>query len=563
MINRPPADRSQSPTPFRRLWSWLTDAHPSIAEVSQRRRAQFAAGTSLIAFLVSAVGVLVISTDHQARAVGALRGSEALLLLLLTAYILCRTRYHTIGALMTSLGFCSMAYITILIGGADTIAWAIYSFVPLALILGSALLSVWIFFILMIFNVAIIVALPSIGMNVSSMEVGTLSSVVLAIGMMLMVINNFRAGVEHVRMNELRTANLELQTTQTALEKRVEERTTELDRRSTQLETAAFIARQAAAITELDALLNEVVQTITNRFGYYHAGIFLVDESGRFVVLQASSSEGGQRMLERGHQLEIGREGIVGYAAYQKRPRIALDVGAEAVYFNNPDLPLTRSEIALPLIVRNKIIGVLDIQSIDTNAFTQNDIYALQTMADQIALAIENARLLSESRLAIQQLQSATSEVTHRLWKENVKQQAIGYHYTPLGVSPLTKDKAERIKEGSIVEVPIHLHGQKIGMITLKRKGSNAYWTEKESGLATEIAAQVGLALDNARLLEESQRRAFREQTVNQISGRFSRSLDVDTLLQTAVRELQQLPNVSEVSVYVGQANDSDFEEHQ
>jgi hypothetical protein len=123
------------------------------------------------------------------------------------------------------------------------------------------------------------------------------------------------------------------------LEERVEERTAGLTRKTEQLRATSYIARKTAEVQDLATLLDTVAQLVTDQFGFYHTGIFLINESGNQVVLQAASSEGGQRMVERGHSLTIGMQGIVGYVAAQKKPRIALDVGTDAVFFNNPDLP--------------------------------------------------------------------------------------------------------------------------------------------------------------------------------------------------------------------------------
>jgi GAF domain-containing protein len=344
------------------------------------------------------------------------------------------------------------------------------------------------------------------------------------------------------------------------LEERVDERTAELNRRSNQLESAALVARAAAEVHDLQELLDSVVMQISSRFGFYHAAIFLTDLAGQQVVLAAASSEGGQRMLERGHKLEIGRQGIVGFAAYQKRSRIAQDVGADDAFFNNPDLPETHSEVALPLLVQSRLIGVLDIQSNEHNSFTPDDVYTLQTMADQIAMAIENTRLIEQSRTAIQDLEAISAANTSMAWRSRLSEQFKGYLYTPLGVNPLTKSNKRRATStlhGKELELPLSLRGKEIGSIVLKRKTNDSSWTESEQEMLARISTQIVLALENARLLEESQKRASREQTVNEFSSHFSRSLDVDTLLQNAIREIQRLPQVSEVSVLIKPAEET------
>jgi GAF domain-containing protein/HAMP domain-containing protein len=174
-----------------------------------------------------------------------------------------------------------------------------------------------------------------------------------------------------------------------SLEDRVEARTR-------QIRTASEIARDAALVRDVDRLLDETVTLISSRFNFYHAGVFLIDDTGEFADLRAASSAGGKRMLGRGHKLAVGKVGIVGYVTGTGRPRIALDVGADAVHFANPDLPDTRSEMALPLRLGDRVIGALDVQSVDPNAFEEEDILTLQTMADQLAVAIENANLLEE-----------------------------------------------------------------------------------------------------------------------------------------------------------------------
>jgi GAF domain-containing protein len=170
----------------------------------------------------------------------------------------------------------------------------------------------------------------------------------------------------------------------------------ETQRRATQLATAAAVARDATAILDVDHLLDETMDLISKQFGFYHAGVFLLDERDEYAVLQAASSEGGRRMLERGHKLRVGEIGIVGYVASTGEPRVALDVGEDTAHFAHPDLPNTRSEMALPLKVQDRVIGVLDVQSTQEAAFSEDDVAVLQTMADQLATAIANARLFEQ-----------------------------------------------------------------------------------------------------------------------------------------------------------------------
>ena len=340
----------------------------------------------------------------------------------------------------------------------------------------------------------------------------------------------------------------------TGLEQRVEERTTALSRRTSQLQAATQVARQAAAIKDTGTLLNDAVRLISDQFDFYHAGIFLLDQNNEYAILQAASSEGGQKMLERGHRLQVGGQGIVGYAAAQKRPRIALDTGTDAHYFDNPDLPLTHSEAALPLIVRDRVIGVLDIQSDKSNAFTQDDLDTFQALADQLALAIDNARLFEETNTAMRAMEQITTEHVRQTWTETLDRQELAYVYTPLGTShssvhPLVEEGA-REPDSQALQASITLHDQKIGVIKIKRKEQN--WHPREQAMLEEIATQVGLALENARLLEETQARAHRDQMVAAVSTRMRATLNLETILQTAARELQRGLNLKEAEVRLG-----------
>src|SRR6185436_19247605 len=168
------------------------------------------------------------------------------------------------------------------------------------------------------------------------------------------------------------------------LEQRVQERTNALEERASELRTVSDVARTLTSVQDLDTLLSEITRLVSERFGFYHVGIFLLDEAHEFAVLRASNSDGGARMLNRHHKLKLDSNSIVGYATTHNEVRIALDVGTESIYFNNPDLPDTRSEMALPLRISGRVIGTLDVQSTEPNAFSEEDAAILSILADQV-----------------------------------------------------------------------------------------------------------------------------------------------------------------------------------
>ena len=333
------------------------------------------------------------------------------------------------------------------------------------------------------------------------------------------------------------------------LEQRVADRTSGLTKKTDQLRAASYIARQTADVQQLSAILEIVVDAVTNQFGYYHAGIYLMNETGNEAILQAASSEGGKRMVERGEAVDISTPGLIGHVASQKRARIAVDIGADPVFFNNPDLPMTRSEIALPLIIRDKVLGILEIQSDQPQAFRAEDIDVFQTLADQVAVAIDNARLLGESQAALMQLEAVSSHRTRDAWNQKLVGQGLAFTFTPLGIRLETHTPAAGEAD---VHTLITLRGQTIGSISLARKDHSSR-NKFDEDLIQEVAYQVGLAVDNLRLLEDAQQHARQEQTIGELATRFSQALDIDSLLQTAARELGQMPDVSEVSVFIGQ----------
>ena len=303
------------------------------------------------------------------------------------------------------------------------------------------------------------------------------------------------------------------------LEKRVEERTRELAetslrlqesnrdlaRRTAQLEAASEVARRAAAVRDVHALMDETVHLISRHFGFYHAGIFLLDDAREYAVLRAASSEGGRRMLARGHRLAVGEVGIVGYVAGTGKPRIALDVGEDAVFFSNPDLPHTRSEMALPLKVGEQIIGVLDVQSVEPSEFTDEDVAVLQTMADQIALAIENARLLEEVQDRLREVEALSREYARREWEQMVSERP-GWGYVYDGVEVRLREQAsspEGVSPG--LTIPLQLAtGETIGRVALAIADRPP--TEEDVALAQAVAEQAALALESARLFQETRR---------------------------------------------------------
>ncbi len=334
------------------------------------------------------------------------------------------------------------------------------------------------------------------------------------------------------------------------LEARVAERTQALTRRSEQLRVAAEVARDAAAEREVSLLLQRAVDLISQRFGFYHAGLFLVDDAGQYAVLKAASSAGGQQMLKRGHRLAVGAQGIVGYVAESGGARIALDVGKDAVFFDNPDLPDTRSELAVPLKVGEELIGVLDVQSVEPNAFNEETEEILQLMADQLSIALLNARLLQQHQLALEELERSYG----RRWAEQLEHWEYAFRYSGIEVESLSgADVSAGGTAGQVLQVPIVVRGHSVGTLQVRRTEEDEIWAEEEHLFLSRLGEQVGMALDSVQLLENIRRREVRERLIGDVMTRIRSSLDMQTVLQTAARELRAAVRASELTVQLVQ----------
>ncbi len=343
------------------------------------------------------------------------------------------------------------------------------------------------------------------------------------------------------------------------LENRVSERTQQLAEAHTQaelnvkqLEAIAQITRSISTIRDIDTLLPMITNMISQVFNFYHVGIFLLDDEKRYAILRASNSEGGQKMLEQGHQLEVGRTGIVGYVASTGEARIAGDVGIDSIHFNNPNLPDTRSEMALPLRIGTVIIGVLDVQSTQPEAFSLSDVNILSVLSDQVSIAIENTRLLEETNTALAETEHAYSQLTLQTWK-TYKSHAPVLSYLFDGVKPkqLEKYLPDKLspKDPGVLTVPVKLRGVTVGNLRMKSRKEGHHWTEDEKLIAEAVAERVALAAENARLFNETLKRAERERLVSEISNKIRSQVDPNQMIQVALSELKNTLGATQVEL--------------
>lgn len=384
---------------------------------------------------------------------------------------------------------------------------------------------------------------------------------VLAVVLLYLANRSIRSSLRHARYVEqtLVEANLELEASRDVLQIQ----TRDLERRAGYLEATAVIAQDATSILDIQELLDRVVTLIGDRFGFYHVGIFLLDPAGEWAVLQAASSEGGQRMLAREHRLKVGEMGIVGFVTGRDQARIALDVGKDAVYLDNPDLPDTRSEMALPLRARGEVIGALDVQSVEAEAFTDEDVAVLQILVNQIAIAISNARLLQQAQASLAAERRAYGELGREAWREMLRAQPdLGFlsnreDTVPAGdlwrpemrTALRTGETTPGDGDTTTLAIPIKVRGQIVGVVDGRKPEGGGEWSPEEVELLEALTAQLNVALEGARLYRDAQRLAARERVIGQVTGRMREPLELEAVLETAVSEIRQALGLDELVV--------------
>ncbi|MBC7878442.1 MAG: GAF domain-containing protein [Anaerolineales bacterium] len=550
---------------FKQVWQKLTAPHPSIKEIGEFRRAQL---LSILTLILSVLFIFALL--FRPSSVGVFFAFAGITLL---SYALSKTRYYRLGTYIFAYAFTAIGYIRIYQSTTDSIELSITTTVHIALVFSSVLLSQRGFLTLVILSTLATITAPYYS-NMSSENLGSTTGIVFSIGAILYGIQIFRANLDKEQLQELTQSNRELEDITANLEERIKTRTFELNEanqqvqeRATRFQIISEISQEISSDVDQQPkeLLNRITQSISEKLGFYHVGIFLLDENSEYAVLRAANSQGGQRMLERHHQLKVGGTGIVGYVSQGGRPRIALDTGSDAVFFNNPDLPQTKSEIALPLKYGTQVIGVLDVQSTLSAAFKDEDANLLSTLANQIAIVIKTVLIneRSEFPLASQRGNKASKQITH-------KQKQGGYSYHPDGTisTALPANSAivdQAIESGetvmlvqpsksnpAVLAVPVKFRDQVIGIIHIEATEGNRRWTEDEIAMVQAISDRAGFALENARLFEETARRAEQEETIAHVTSQIGASTDFNRILQTTIQELGQALGASRSFIQLG-----------
>lgn len=341
--------------------------------------------------------------------------------------------------------------------------------------------------------------------------------------------------------------------------------TTDLERRSTQLQAAVEITRDiTTSSAQSQTILSEAVEQIQQRFGLYQASIFLIDHNQHAATLEATTGMAARTLQRRRFHILFPNDRLLGRMANTGRPELTTAVGRESAFAFELDLKQALSELAVPMRTGARLIGALVLQATQQDSFAADDITIYQLLADQLAYAIENSRLLEQNQQALQELQQRYAEQIDENWRKRIQLQQLAFHYAPAGEVMPEQDTGdtERVfavqneSTGRLLKARITLRDQTLGTITLQRAADQPDWTEEEHRLVGDVAEQVALALENARLvaetrdaLLETQRLAQRDRAIAQVTDRIHQELDLQSILEVATAELRRVTGRKRVVV--------------
>lgn len=364
--------------------------------------------------------------------------------------------------------------------------------------------------------------------------------------------------------------NQDLTNARVELEKQVAARTNDLEQRTKYLQASIEVSHIAASLMETEHLLQQTVELVREQFGLYYVGVFLSDPEKEWAILRAGTGAAGKAMIERGHRIRIG-SGMIGWSIANAQPRVASNISADAVRLVASELPETRSEGAIPLRLGDEIMGAITVQSRQPDAFGELEVDTFLALADLIAVSLENSRLFSESQTALAEAQRAYGAASQTAWRQLLRSGEMkSYRYDHQTFASIQSDWQPEMRQAaqtgkSVVRMsdpgispstatlflPIPVREQVLGVINLTRTGQTDQniWAEDEIALLENLAEQMGLAIESARLYQDTRKSAIREQMTGDVTTRIRETLDIETVLRTAVQEIKKAMGSPEVVI--------------
>ncbi|MBL8062178.1 MAG: PAS domain-containing protein [Anaerolineales bacterium] len=488
-----------------KIWDWLTKPSADLTEVGERNSARLAASFLIIIFLLEFTGGL--ARIPRLGLVDAFFGPIAYALIpTLAAYFLARSRWYLAAIFVFSLAFASLAYVSMVMGGNQAdISALILVYVPLSLIVASTFLSSWAVFLLTGLNIGAFFLTTRFGIAYTPDNFGAQAGIITTMGFVLIALSIFRNNNEQLRLNSLKLINKQLDDAKSNLEKRVADRTHDL-------ELASEVGKAIAArVDNLYQLLSEAVELVRARFNLYYTQVYLTDQTGRSILLRAGTGDVGKQLLQRGHQLPVNTASLNGQAALEKHPIIVADTLNSSTFLPNPLLPKTRSEMSVPLMVGNRVVGVLDVQSEYPNAFNESNLPAFEALAGQLAVAVQNASLFEDVNQARSELEEQAKRQSHADWVNFLnaveRSEKMGYIFNQIEVIPYV-NLQEDVSELNSLHAPIQVAGVEIGKIHIVDNPERK-WTGAEADIIHNTATQLSRHIENLRLLAQSEKYRF------------------------------------------------------
>ena len=348
------------------------------------------------------------------------------------------------------------------------------------------------------------------------------------------------------------------------LEEEVRKRTQSLERKATQFETIAEIARLASEMLDPQDLMDQVVELIRSRFGYYHVSIYLLDDTGNWANLEASTDDAGKTLIAQHHRLATGSASIIGWVTTNRLPRVSTRVADDPFYYRNPLLPETESELSVPLLVGPRLLGALDIHSSQPDGFSEDDVRALEAIAGELAIAIESSQLIRQTQMQLQRFEASYRDLARQSWSRiadkpgenrvHLGGSAIGKtnEDEKFEILKLARSRAEPVLSDDELEiaVPVQMRGEVIATIGARRTEEDDPWTEDDIALLNAVAGQTALALESARQYTEEHRRVTELEVVNRISQAVSQHVRLDSLYRVVHAQINQV--LGETDLYLG-----------
>jgi GAF domain-containing protein len=485
---------------IKKLVDALIKPHSSIDDLATQRQVRLLSSLALVLTLASSLGFVSVYSPETIN--NSLRSLGINIMFSLMSYLLSRTRLYRLGIISLIANFIVSGFFIAYSGAAENSAFSLLSTVTLSLLIGNAFLSVRNMGILTGIVILLTLLVPIVAPQGNHGNINSATGLFLTWGLALMIFTASRNEVERERLSQIRKVNDELIELQENLEQRVEERNRELS-------LASELGQILSQVRERDELLEKSVSLIRERFDLYYVQIYLTDSSGAFLVLQAGSGEVGQRLKQRGHRLPIDATSLNGRAAHEKKPVVISDTSQTKTFRPNPLLPQTHSEMCIPLLIGDRVVGVLDIQSNRVAELQETRLPGFASLAGQLAVAIENSALYQEQKAATEIIEIQNKRLTKEGWEDFLnaidqpKQINAFFEQTVLSQGePLSMDGAE---QGNIYEAGINISGVPVGSLQLERNSAQS-WQEEEIEIVKAVTEQIANRIENLRLLSQAER---------------------------------------------------------